>query len=187
MKSRRWGFVIVAVLASACGSSPTGDDGGANATHDGGGGGGIPQDQIVARIAAFDTSGDFTQVNATPFVSQHASAAAVNVWASSEALDTYTGIDPTDTSATVDSFPAGSILIKEMLDASGTRTGLTAMAKGGEGGSPDAGNWWWGRLDASGALVQGGTISFCIDCHGNASNMLQRTDWVNGVALDNRM
>jgi len=168
---RNLGMVMAALVASACSGS-------------GSGAAGPTEAEIVDRVGSFDTSGDFTQINAMPFQSMHA-AAKVNVWVSSEGVDTYLSIDPNDTSAHVDAFPTGTLVVKEMLDDTGARIGLTVMAKGGEGGSPDAGDWWWGRFGADGALVQGGAVQFCIDCH--RLNGLERTDWVRGVPPDQRM
>ncbi len=145
---------------------------------------GITQDEIIERVGAFDTSGEFTRVDATPFASQH-QAETVSVWVSSEGLQTYLDIDPDDTTATVPAgFPTGTIIIKEMFDATGTRSMLTVMAKGGEGGEPTTADWWWGRFLPDGTLAEGGSVGYCIDCH--RGNQLERTDWVRGVALSDR-
>ncbi len=146
-------------------------------------GGALDEAAITTRLADFDTSGEFTQVNDTPFMSQHA-ANAVSVWVSFEGLDTYRGIDPADATATVDAFPTSTMIVKEMFDASGARQGLTVMVKGAVGGVPATADWWWGRYSADGTLQQGGNIDFCISCH--QGNGLERTDWVRGVPLDNR-
>lgn len=45
---------------------------------------GLTEAEITERVTAFDTSGEFTQVNAAPFPSQHA-AETVSVWSPTRA------------------------------------------------------------------------------------------------------
>ncbi|MGE0789265.1 MAG: cytochrome P460 family protein [Sandaracinaceae bacterium] len=146
-------------------------------------GGPLDADAIEARLVDFDTAGDFTRVNATSFPSQH-QANTVNIWVSSEGLATYLGVDPDDTTDSVEAFPMDTMIVKEMLDEGGARAGLTVMVKGAQGGVPTTAGWWWGRFSADGTLEQGGRVQFCIDCH--RDNELERTDWVRGVPMDNR-
>ncbi len=87
--------------------------------------------------------------------------------------------------ATAADFPAGTIVIKDMLDTMGNRAGLTIMAKGVEGGVVETNGWWWGAYGADSSFSSGGNIGFCITCH--RGNDLERTDWVAGVAMDNRV
>jgi len=146
--------------------------------------GGLDEAAITARLSDFETSGEFMLINAAPMESQHATE-RVNIWVSAEGVDTYLGVDPDDSSDTVDGFPMGTMIVKDMLDASGNRNGITVMVKGAEGGVPATADWWWGRYDAAGVLQQGGGIGFCIDCH--EDNGLERTDWVYGVRPADRM
>lgn len=139
---------------------------------------------IEARLDGFDTSGEFTLINAAPMESQHA-AETVNVWVSGEGLDLYRGVDPSDETDTVDAFPEATMIVKEMLDDTGARVAFTVMVKGAKGGEPETAGWWWGVFGAEGDLQQGGSIDFCIDCHERRG--LERTDWVRGVDLDNRL
>ncbi|MEZ4340431.1 MAG: cytochrome P460 family protein [Sandaracinaceae bacterium] len=139
----------------------------------------LDEASITARLADFDTSGEFTQINAAPFASEHA-ANTVSVWVSNEGLETYLGVDPTDETDTVDAFPTGTMIVKEMFDEAGTRVAFTVMVKGAEGGVPATADWWWGRYDAAGVVQESGGIGYCIDCH--ESNGLARTDWVGGIA-----
>jgi hypothetical protein len=146
-------------------------------------GGALDETAITARLADFDTSGEFTRIDAAPFDSQHA-ANTVSVWVSFEGLDTYLGVDPADDTDTVEAFETGTMIVKEMFDESGARAGMTVMVKGAEGGVADTADWWWGVYSATGTLQQGGNVGFCITCH--EGNGLARTDWVAGVPLDNR-
>jgi hypothetical protein len=66
-------------------------------------------------------------------------------------------------------FGPGTILVKQHLDAASTHLGLTVMYKGPEGYAPDSFDWWWGLLDADGAISAGGQIAACLECHGNVA------------------
>ena len=138
---------------------------------------------IGERLEGFDSSGEFTRVNAAPLASQHL-ADSVNIWVSGEGLDTYLGVDPDDETDTVDAYPDATMIVKEQLDESGARSMLTVMAKGAEGGAAETAGWWWGRYSADGVLIEGGAVGFCIDCH--RDNGLERTDWTHGVSFDDR-
>jgi len=143
----------------------------------------LDEGAITSRLQGFDTSGEFTLVNSTPLTSQHL-ADTVNIWVSAEGLETYLGVDPDDATDSVDAFPNATMIVKEQLDDTGARTMLTVMVKGAVGGDPETADWWWGIYSASELFQQGGSIGFCIDCH--EGNGLERTDWVQGVALDER-
>lgn len=165
------GLVAVAALSlGACASDPEMAAGPTEA-------------EITERLANFDTSGEFTRINAAPFDSQHA-ATTVSVWVSAEGVELYRGIDPDDTAATVDAFPVGTMIVKEQFDDAGMRDALTVMVKGAEGGDPATADWWWGMTDPDGTIRRGGSLAACISCH--EGNGLARTDWVAGVHADHR-
>jgi hypothetical protein len=165
------------------GSGGGGGEGGSTAT-----GGTEPIDAVQARFASFTTEG-FTQVSRDPIETQHGNAPRVAIWVSDGELASYRAIDPADTAATAGPFPVGTMIVKQNLAEDGTPLGgATVLAKQADGFAPDTGNWLWARFGDSGAVGESGAsgeVDYCIDCH--ASNELQDTDWLKGVALDNRL
>lgn len=71
-------------------------------------------------------------------------------------------------------FPAGSILIKENFDSSGTKLMAVTVMYRSEGFNPEAGDWHWTKYEANGAIstMKGmrvtGKVGMCIDCHRSA-------------------
>ncbi|HEX8143889.1 MAG TPA: cytochrome P460 family protein [Pyrinomonadaceae bacterium] len=74
-------------------------------------------------------------------------------------------------------FPEGSIIVKEKLSATDSRTPelLTVMIKQKEGFNPASGDWEYMVIDGTGTKVEGrGNLQNCQSCHiGN-----QRTDYI---------
>lgn len=60
--------------------------------------------------------------------------------------------------------PAGSIIVKDSMDASGNLLNVTVMAKI-EGYSPENGDWYWAMYAPDGMARAGGTLQGCISCH----------------------
>lgn len=71
-------------------------------------------------------------------------------------------------------FPAGSILMKENYDASGTKLMAVTVMYRSAGYAPESGDWHWTKYEADGsvALMSGqrvtGKVGMCIDCHRSA-------------------
>lgn len=136
-------------------------------------------DAVIAAAAAYET--DYVKINAEPFESQHGLADTVNVYVPPEHAELYRSIDPgmrTDVG-----FPAGAVIVKEHLDASGANDGFLLMVKAAEGYDPEAADWWWARVDGAGMTQETGQVGFCIDCHAAVSP----TGFVFGVPTDNRL
>jgi hypothetical protein len=151
------------------------DDDGADST----GGGPVDEDAELSRAAGYES---FTQVNATPFPSQHGLASTVNVFVSDDARAAYETIDPANRMA-FPPFAAGAMLVKEHLDAAGAKDGYLVMLKAPSGYDPEGSDWWWARVDGAGMPQETGKVGFCKDCHAQVADF----GHVFGVALDNRM
>ena len=171
---------IAGLSVSAC-ATDTGGDG------DGDGDGDAPtvdEGDVLAAIADFRTSAAYSKMNATSVSSAHGAADLVDVYVAADAVTQYASIDPEDDTDTIDAFAPGTIIVKDHLDDSGVPNGsLTVMYKADAGYDADHGDWWWARV-VSDAVADGGQVGYCISCH--ESSGFTDTDWVGGVALDNR-
>jgi hypothetical protein len=125
---------------------------------------------------------DLTRISTAPFpTKQHAGNALVNVYANALAEDRYRAIVPGGAAPAGFTFPAGSLLVKEMLDPSGGPSVLTAMYKRQAGYDPAHGDWWYGRLNSDGTPTNpayAGRIEFCVACHSGTA----RWDYAWGIA-----
>jgi hypothetical protein len=184
---RSYALIVPVLLLVACGDSGSSDS--ASGGSDAGGGpaggaAGFGEADVVEAVATFRDAG-FARITDMPTTTQHGLAPRAVVWVSNEAADAYRAIDPADLEATAPPFPVGTIVIKESRTEAGEPDGSsTVMAKLDAGFNSDAGDWWWGRFDTDGALADSGVLGFCIDCH--QGNDFADTDYVGGVALDNR-
>lgn len=138
----------------------------------------LDEDMILSAAMAYAT--DLQQVSAEPRESQHVIAAAVQFYVSPDDAETYLAIDPEGDSTA--SFEEGALFVKENLDADGNPDGFFAMYKAFEGYDPEANDWYWLRVDASGNVGDSGKVGFCRDCHAGTA----ATDYAFGVPLDNR-
>ncbi len=129
---------------------------------------------------AFNYPATFIKVNATPEPGTHGDAATINYYSAPENEQLFRTIDPTLTTQSV-SFIEGAMFLKEHLDLDGQVIGFTVMRKARPGYNPDANDWWWARVSGSSVTHQG-QVGFCADCH----VMVDNTDYVYGVPLDNR-
>lgn len=129
---------------------------------------------LQARAGSYRT---LEAINAVPFATgAHQGRPLVTIWTDALAAPIYREL-PAEPDLVP--FPEGSMIIKEMLDPDGGDSILTVMAKREPGYDPDNGDWWYGRLTASGASTgEGlvGRVGFCIDCHARAA-----TDHVYGI------
>ena len=124
---------------------------------------------------------DFERINAEPLPSLHGLAELVNIWVPAELADDYRALDPEDDEQQA-SFPAGALIVKEHLDASGEPVGMTLMFKAEPGYDPERRDWWWGGAQLDGTLTASGRVDFCIGCHSPRSS----ADWLFGVASDDQ-
>lgn len=139
---------------------------------------GFDETAALDQARAFKTSG-FAQVNGDPIQSTQHATNQINVWVSDSAKAAYLGLDPDDPNSTA-VFEAGDQLVKEHLNDDGTPNGLTVMTKAPAGSAPETGDWFWARIENSGAASFSGfegKIDFCIGCHTPA----KANDWCFGV------
>lgn len=60
--------------------------------------------------------------------------------------------------------PAGSIIVKDNLDASRNLLSITVMAKI-DGFDPENGDWYWAAYNPDGTTRAAGALESCISCH----------------------
>ncbi len=128
----------------------------------------LTDDQIESAASSYVAAG-FAKVNRATFpTQQHAGNPPVNVYVNQTADSTYRAIDPGAKPKDAFAFPVGSMLVKEMLGASGAPEVLTVMYKKAPGYDPANGDWWYGRLTPGGTPTNAafaGKVDFCIGCH----------------------
>ena len=173
------------VAVAACGSSDaaqepsTGADGGAAGSEPG-----MLDDQGIEK-AAMSYARDFTRVNKQAYPTrQHLGNMPVDVFANAAAERTYRAIDYPATASGAPRFPAGSMLVKAMLDG-GAPVVLTVMYKKAPGYDPPHGDWWYGRLNVDGTptnVAYVGKVDFCDSCHSGAA----ATDFAWGIVPSNK-
>jgi hypothetical protein len=89
-------------------------------------------------------------------------------------LTTYvSGNAETAIKARVGQFPDGSIIVKENYMPDKTLGAVTVMYRV-NGYDPDAGDWFWAKYKADGAIEAEGKVAGCIGCHTAAI----QNDWV---------
>jgi Cytochrome P460 len=182
----RAALVLLSLLVVACGDDDPASDGGettaaeTSATDgaDGVSTGEPPFDEaeVIEQAGQYATA--LVQINDTPFASQHGLAASVNVFVDAANAELYRTLDPA-APADLD-FPEGALIVKEHLDADGNQAGYLMMYQGPDGYAPEANDWFWARVDASGATQETGAVGFCISCHAQAPAH------IIGVETDNR-
>lgn len=156
------------------------DDAVASTGADGSGDGpGFDEAAVIAEAATYAST--LTKVNATATASQHGLADTVNFYVNAEALAAYQMFDPDTPTATP--LPEGTLLVKEHLTSEGAEDGFLMMYKAPEGYNPSAADWFWARVDGTGATRETGVVGFCVACHTAVAD----ADFVFGVPLDNRL
>jgi hypothetical protein len=118
--------------------------------------------------AALSRYASFAKINRAPFAST-VGAFDVNVLVS-EANASYAMIHP-EVSGSHVVLPAGTVIVREVLDASSAIAKLTVMAKGPPGADPPFGDWWFavtdphGVVQAADGVPQIGPMPACQTCH----------------------
>ena len=105
----------------------------------------------------------------------------INCYVTGDVVD-YRKIHPDQAGANV-TVARGTVIVREVLDASARVTKLTVMAKGPPGYDPSLGDWWFAvtdprgvPLEENGAVLRG-RLTQCHDCHVDRS----RDDFLFGV------
>ena len=181
-------LVLAASLVPACVSPEraeraTAEDGDEMSAEGSSSDDGVAEDAVDAEAIlarAFDYASELQQVNATPEPGTHGDADTVNYFAAAENVQLFLTIDPERTDQNV-GFIEGSMFVKEHFDPADEVIGFTVMYKGPPGYNPEGGDWFWARVNG-GEVTHEGQVGFCVDCH----VMVESTDYVYGVPLDNR-
>ncbi|HUB05803.1 MAG TPA: cytochrome P460 family protein [Myxococcales bacterium] len=151
-------------LCAACGSTAGADAGTPP----------VPDSTIEQEAAGYQ---QFTRLDSSSFPTQaHQCGCDVNVYANARALPAYRAIGDAGVAT---AFPAGSMLVKEMLGANGQPDALTVMYKQPPGYDSAGHDWWWGQLAPDGGVAGStGQVAFCLACHASAP----RSDLAFGAA-----
>jgi hypothetical protein len=91
----------------------------------------------------------------------------------------YRSIHP-ETTGTGTKVAVGTVIVREVLGASGEVTKLTLMAKGPAGYDDTLGDWWFGEADPQGNPTRMGRLADCHGCHIPRAS----TDYLFGVPKD---
>lgn len=121
---------------------------------------------MLARAA---TTRGFQQVNRDPYAST-LGAFNIDVSVNKDVRD-FRKIHPEIAGSNV-VMPEGTVVVREVLDATGAVEKITLMGKGPAGYDPTLGDWWFGVTDPKGAPlvadnggVQVGRMTECHSCH----------------------
>jgi hypothetical protein len=108
------------------------------------------------------------KINAQPYTSE-LGPFAINCFVAGDVTD-YRKIHPETREADVTVAP-GTVIVREVLDASGQVAKLTVMAKGPAGYDPSLGDWQFAVTDPGGTPLEEngaaliGRLNQCHDCH----------------------
>ncbi|MFT3693386.1 MAG: hypothetical protein QM831_09630 [Kofleriaceae bacterium] len=106
-------------------------------------------------------SAAFKQVNKDPYTSTVGDF-QINVYVLGDD-STYWKVHPeTDTTVTV---KEGTVIVREVLDATGAISKITAIAKAPSGFDPTLGDWWFAETDPTGTPSTIGAVAACHSCH----------------------
>ena len=108
----------------------------------------------------------FSKCDAKPYAST-VGAFDINLYVSGDVHD-FQSIHPESPGTNV-TISTGTIIVREVLDATGATTKLTLMAKGPPGYDPTLGDWWFGVLTPEGIpMLDDGqpALGRLDDCHG---------------------
>jgi hypothetical protein len=120
---------------------------------------------IVSTVSAYQT---WPQISKAPYTSNVGSF-QINVFAFGDVAD-YRSIHPEVSGSNI-AVDVGTIIVREVLDASGRPSELTVVAKAPAGFNASVGDLWFGALDSSGipqvvdGQIQLGKLAACAQCH----------------------
>jgi hypothetical protein len=153
--------------ASASGSgSPTANDPGAGSGSGSAAAADAPTayDQEILQVVTGYKGSTFSKINSAPYGST-LGAFQINVYAYGDVTG-YRAIHPETTTTTT--MGVGTVIVREVLDATGAVSKLTVIAKAPAGYDSTLGDWWFAQTDATGnAMVTNGTMQVgkLADCH----------------------
>jgi hypothetical protein len=166
------------------------NEGDAGATEGDGAAPEVDAAAVLATIAnfAYATSPAFKQITAEPYESAAAADTMISEWVSTSAWYQYIAISPDVTGSQV-TLPAGTTIVRAVLDSDGGVGKLTLMFKGPPGYNPALGDWWFGVTDPAGVPVEAdggpevGLLTGCFSCHIPRAN----DGYVFGCPLNDRV
>jgi hypothetical protein len=129
--------------------------------------------------------GAFTRVDRAPYASTVGSF-DIDVYVS-QAARTFRRIHPETTGSGV-TLPAGTLIVRQVLDAQGQVTKVTLMAKQAAGYDATLGDWWFGVTDPTGVPLDTGSgpqVGRLTECHGCHLPRVQ-DDYLFGVPQQDR-
>ena len=173
-------IALAGVVAACEAPSPGSFDDVASATGDAGSGtrgagdaGGAPsvESTSIADVtsATYRASPRFVHVTSARYPSVAAVGSMIDVWTSATAAAEYARVSP-DGVGSGASLPRGALVVREVRNAAGTLTAVTAMFKGEDGYNPDLGDWGFidvkspGSASVDGGMTAGPTAE-CFSCH----------------------
>jgi hypothetical protein len=125
---------------------------------------GVDEASLLSMLPGYTRSPAFSRLNGAPYATALPGGADVNVWVSMNAYAAYAGIAPEASGSGIVT-PEGTMLVREVLDASGTVAKLTLMYKGPAGYNPAVGDFWFGVTDPRGTPQKMGKLEECYGCH----------------------
>jgi len=118
--------------------------------------------QLISEATQLNT---FTKINRAPYAST-LGPFNINVYVNQDVV-AFRKLHPESSGSHV-TLPVGTLIVRQVLDASGKVTKVTLMGKGPAGYDPTLGDWWFGVTDASGAPLSdssGEEVGRLTDCH----------------------
>jgi hypothetical protein len=147
----------------------------------------VDEDSILSALASYRTSPGMAKVNDTPYETALGTGARIDVYVSAHAFAPYAAIAPEATGTGAD-VPEGTLIVREVQEASGAVKSLTLMYKGPKGYNPDLDDFWFGVTSPDGTPVvengasKTGKLQECYSCH-----LARGSDgFLFGVPADNR-
>jgi len=142
---------------------------------------------ILSTLASFRTSPAFQHVNRDSYETALGTGASIDLYVSSNGFAPYATIVP-EADGSGAEVPEGTLIVREVKEASGAVKSLTLMYKGPRGYNPDLDDFWFGVTDPAGVPVQQdgkprvGKLTDCYSCH-----LARAQDgYLFGVSADNR-
>lgn len=142
---------------------------------------------VLDAVAGYRDAVRFDPMNREAYASALGGDVFIQLYVSRTAAVPYAAIDP-DSSGSGAVVPEGGVIVREVLDASGTAQRLTVMAKGPPGYNPTIGDWFWAVTDLDGVPVADeagprvGRLTDCYGCHVPRAG----DDYLFGVPLSER-
>jgi hypothetical protein len=130
----------------------------------------LDEAEVLSMAATYRDATQFDRVSGGSYPSALGTASYIELYANRTAAAQYELVAPENTGSNA-KIPVGGIIVREVLDASGTAQRLTIMAKGPAGYNPTIGDWFWAVTDLQGVPImesgipRSGQLADCYGCH----------------------